>query len=319
MSSFLAETSDARPAGREAQFTYAYLVSAPHSGSTLLACLLAAHPEISSVGEFGSEWPKEELLCSCGRRYEQCDFWREWMSLARREGIDFDVAKPGLNLEPGPQAGFAENVFYHLFPLKAADRVRDLFFGRAALRLVADQRIERGVRLARLLCQARDTRVFFDSTKNPLQVRFLVRHPGLRLKIVSLIRDGRGVMHSTMKHYRKSADEAIGVWLWSLRNQQRVLDHYMNSADVFQLRLEDFCRDPQIHLRRLLEFLEVSPDAKLDHSDPSARHVTGNTMRLKFDGVIRADESWRSKLSASDLRLFEKRAGLVNRRHGYMD
>lgn len=320
LSSKLAEVAAVRPVDRERAFAYAYLVSAPHSGSTLLACLLGAHPEISSVGEFGSDWSKEELLCSCGVGYLECSFWREWMELARREGIDFDVAKPDLNLEPRPQAGFVESLFYHLFPFKLQDWLRDLLYiPGTALQSEARRRVERGVRLARLLCETQGTRVFFDSTKNAMQIRFLAGQRGLRLKVVSLIRDGRGVMCSLMKHYGTSPEAAIDNWLWSIRNQERAVAHYMKSVDVLQIRLEDLCRDPELQMRRLFEFLDVSPAAQLDYSDTSTRHVTGNTMRLKFDGVIRADESWRTKLTSTQLQLFASRAGRINRRYGYAD
>lgn len=34
--------------------THAYLSSAPHAGSTTIVLLLGAHPEVSTVGEFGA-------------------------------------------------------------------------------------------------------------------------------------------------------------------------------------------------------------------------------------------------------------------------
>ena len=301
-------------------FTYAYLVSPAHSGSTLLACLVGAHPQVSSVGEFSSEWPKEGLLCSCGKSYFECELWSNWVARARDEGIDFDLADPRLLLHPRPGAGFIEDLFFHQFRWKIIDNLRDRFYRPgSSQRRRAMEYIDRGVRMAKLLCRIQRTDVFFDTTKNPLQVRFLAGYPGLRFKVVSLIRDGRGMVHSLMKHYGKSLDQAIDDWIYSLLNQRRAIAHYMKPETVFCLRLEDFCRDPDGHMKRLFNFLDVDPEAPLECSDPTQRHITGNGMRLSFDGTIRSDESWRKKLTPGELRRFELRAGELNRSQGYCD
>jgi hypothetical protein len=301
-------------------FTYAYLLSAPHSGSTLLACLLASHPQVSSVGEFTSDWVRERLQCSCGAPFPECPLWRRWADLAHREGIEFDITNPQLNIVAKPGAGFWEDLFFHYFAVKLIDRVRDAGYWLASKRpRQTAHKLERAVRLGEILCREQRTDVFFDSSKNPIQVRWLSTRRGLRLKVISLVRDGRGVMYSLMKHYGHSPERAIDFWLWSIRNQQRVVSHYVPAQDVLTYRMEDFCVQPQDHLAGLHRFLGIAPDLALDYSDASRRHITGNKMRKKFDGQIQQDNAWRGSLSAAQIRLFEARAGAVNRQLGYLD
>src|ERR1041384_2871141 len=56
----------------------AYILSASHSGSTLLAMLLGAHPDACTVGELKltSMGDVNQYRCSCGDRLMTCSFWR---------------------------------------------------------------------------------------------------------------------------------------------------------------------------------------------------------------------------------------------------
>jgi hypothetical protein len=306
--------ADAAAASR---FTYVYLASVEHSGSTVLACLLAAHPAISSVGEFGSDFP-ELGRCSCGSAYAECPFWKGWAALAAGDGIDFKIGNPQINLGTRKAGGLRERFFYYQFPWRQLDRLRDWVFGAGdPLHRGAATAIERSVHLAKLLCATEGTSVFLDTTKNPLQIKFLRRYTGVRLKLIALVRDGRGVMNSLVKNEAYSPDQAIASWLWGNRNIERAVAHYMNEADVFRLRLEDLWQDPVNVRRRLFEFLGVDPDVPLDYRDKSRRHIVGNRTRHVFDGSIRADESWRKELSEEHAALFRSRAGWLNRRYGY--
>jgi len=60
---------------------FAYIVSLPHSGSTILSYNLSEHPDIVFLGEIGyalqklQESKKQTVQCSCGKPAAQCDFW----------------------------------------------------------------------------------------------------------------------------------------------------------------------------------------------------------------------------------------------------
>jgi len=296
--------------------TYVYLTSAPHSGSTLIACLLAAHPSVSTVGEFGSMFP-ESGRCSCGTTYAACPFWRAWQAAAGEVGLDFKIGNTGINLQPTKKDGVVGAAFCHLFPWKPVDTLRNALFTCATgWPQHANAVIHRVGCLVQLLCDLESTSVFVDTTKNALQIPFLVRKLPFRLKVVALVRDGRGVMNSLMQKENWSAERSVSTWLYANRNIERAL-RYLGPDDVFRLRLEDLCQDPRETFDSLLRFCGLCTDAAFDYADRSRRHIVGNSMRHRFDGDIRHDSQWRYSLSAEMQNYFESRAGKLNRKFGY--
>jgi len=323
-----------KAAGRR-PLRYVYLCSPPHSGSTLIACLLAVHPEVSTVGEFGSTFRTHEP-CSCGVPYDDCSFWKDWITRAVERGVEFKLGDPRINLEPNNDVDFYEpnrinrlsnrlthlldDVYFHEFPGRGVNRLRD-----AAFRLLPARNrrtaaaVETSRRMAELLCEMEGTSVFLDTTKNPFQPRFLARSPHLDLKVIDLVRDGRGVMNSLMTHYSLSPEKAISCWLWATRNTARITRHYLRPEQVFRLRIEDLWAEPQATVQALCRFIGLDETVPLNFADRTGQHLIGNKMRLTFNGEIRVDEKWKRMLSSEHLQLFDRLAGERNRAFGYAE
>ena len=239
------------------------------------------------------------------------------MSRAKAKGIDFQLGNLGINLEPVPEAGFFESLFYYQFPLKLVDRMRDLaYVGWTRRRRRVQLAIEKSLALAEDLCEQQNSSVFLDTTKNPLQIRFLAKRPQIRLKVIALVRDGRGVMNSLMLKEKWSPQESIDCWLWSNRNMRRAA-RYLPKCDVYWLRLEELCREPETSIQSLFNFCGVQLVSPLDYSDLAQRHIIGNRMRLNFKGQIHHNETWKTTLSDEHLALFDHHAGWLNQQLGY--
>ena len=79
-----------------------YILAASHSGSTLLAMLLGAHPDACTIGELkGIEVEVETYRCSCGELIRECDFWQRVNSAMRRRGFEFEITAAGTNIQKG--------------------------------------------------------------------------------------------------------------------------------------------------------------------------------------------------------------------------
>ena len=78
--------------------TLVYLAAASHSGSTMTAMLLSAHPELCSVGELKAIHlgDKDSYLCSCNTKVSECDFWQGVTSKMAARGQDFEISDDGL-------------------------------------------------------------------------------------------------------------------------------------------------------------------------------------------------------------------------------
>ena len=70
---------------------YVYVMGTSHSGSTLLAFLLNAHPEIVSIGETSPSLKRNKdrhlLPCSCGELIGECPFWNKVFDEVTAQGI----------------------------------------------------------------------------------------------------------------------------------------------------------------------------------------------------------------------------------------
>lgn len=179
------------------------------------------------------------------------------------------------------------------------------------------EKTSRIVRMAQLLCDNEGTSTFLDTSKNGFQTRALFEQNAMPVRYISLVRDGRAAVLSNMKWYNYSLQEAVDRWLSQVRLLQRSVS-YLPSDMVLHLRHEDFVENQHETIPRLFEFCGVDPNSPLDFS-PKRRHIVGNMMRHNFDGTIRMDESWRSKITGEQLNYFNRRAGRVNRSLGYED
>ncbi|HCY86053.1 MAG TPA: hypothetical protein DHV36_13030 [Desulfobacteraceae bacterium] len=297
---------------------YVYLTSAPHSGSTLIACLLAAHPMVSTVGEFSSPFSPSEK-CSCGSRYGDCNFWADWKQQAADAGIAFDPGKQALKLAPEP-GSLTDSFYYYQFSKRAVARIRDTLFKRMfpLKTKTFSRRLRTSVDLAGILCGREKTRIFLDTSKNPFQIRFLRDCPNINLKVIFLVRDGRAVMNSLLsKETIYTPQSAAETWRWCNKTGQGICDTYVPEKNLFHLKLEALCDNPGDTLAQLGDFLELDGVPDLDFN--SDYHIVGNYMRHTFDGIIRPhDEKWRQHLSRENLDIFNRIGGRMNREFGYM-
>ncbi len=305
-------SSDAHP-----RLRYVYLCSAPHSGSTLLAFLLGAHPDVATVGELAASYPAK-IRCSCGQPVPACPFFAELAARAAAEGMEVRHGDLEVGLKAREGCGRYEDLFFHTFRWRWLDRLRDLAYPASAPpRRLAAERLQRTWRLARLACEIQGRRVFLDTSKNPQTLPFLACDPRFDLRTIVLHRDGRGTVNSLMRKEKRALETAVGEWLWCYRHLERVVRNYLPADRVHVVRLEDLCRDPEGVERALFRFMGVGEDAALDFSDPARFHVMGNMMRLSFDGRIRLDEKWRDELTDEEKSYIDRRIGAKNRQYGY--
>jgi hypothetical protein len=259
-----------------------------------------------------------DMRCSCGETMGDCSFWQAWRREAERQGIEFNPGALGVNVLDPSFSSFWDRLYFHQFPYRAIDRARDWMYGpRSPQRKRINAALDKSVQLAKILCDMEGTNVFFDTTKHPDQVRFLARRPQLDFRMISLVRDGRGVMCSLMNRYGFSPERAVNDFVWGNKHRLRS-EAYVSDDRIFRLRLEDLCAAPDSTIRALRTFAGIDPDAPADYAQGS-RHIMGNLMRLTFDGVIRQDDSWKTSLTKEHLALFESRAGRLNRSFGYED
>ena len=77
------------------RYVYVSVISHSYSGATLLARLLANHPEIASTGEMNGPNPAKidvaDYRCSGGQLIRSCEFWRTVQQGMHDQGHKLDV------------------------------------------------------------------------------------------------------------------------------------------------------------------------------------------------------------------------------------
>ena len=320
------------------------------SGSTILDIVLGNHPDIESVGEVNrlirTGWISRESLrgidskklavpiCTCGKRLdvlyvdtpdEACPFW----SSVRREWVE-RTDPDSIESYPKLRGNF--------------ERTRPALLVQQCLRLL----YERRRRSAQFRSYAGLTRAFFesiravsgkpvivDSTKSATRAFAFGMTPGIDLYVVHLVRDGRGVIASLRKTFKKDIQAGI-MWdhkgrpMWKTVARWIVLNlatewvcTQLGPKKTMRLRYEDFVADPKGALERIgslleLDLTDVADDASSGKPMQAGHNIGGN--RTKKSGIItlRPDaQEWKSALSPTEQRLSWALMGWLMRRYGY--
>lgn len=256
--------SDDEQERRVAMASLVYVTGLPHSGSTLITQLLAAHPSVLGLGEvwrflssehlrrYLADWGhlEDARRCSCGREWEACEFWGTLISLS------------GLNASSPIESRYRA-VLAH------------------AAQVYGDQV------------------VVLDSSKNLFflqRLRLSGAVDDYSLKVLLAVKDVRGFVASSLRRTGKmSIVEVIRAYnLWT-GETRRALAALSRGGDDATLVLYDLlCSNPTSEVRRLLEWLSIDRDVTLSPDHKRSHVVIGNRRFLERNREqIAYDDSWR--------------------------
>jgi hypothetical protein len=192
--------------------------------------------------------------------------------------------------------------------------------------------------LADVVCRLNGARLIVDSSKLGLRLKYLLRNVHLNVKVVRLIRDGRGVAltYTNAGKYADAREEAdrgggsgrneepqrsirIAAREWRRSNEEaEQLLKTVARDRVIEVRYERLCANPDAEMERVLAFLGLDPRIRRPNFRSNVTHVVGNGMRFDKSAEVCLDERWRTALSATDLTEFNAEAGALNRPYGYV-
>jgi hypothetical protein len=318
-----------------------YLLAASHSGSTLLALLLASHPDVCTTGELKvtSLGDPNRYRCACGMPIRQCPFWADVTRAMTARGWPFDIAQATTHLSVGATA-FEQRLLRPLVRGGVLEAVRDVALSCSPTWRRHLARFHgANEALVRAISERSGARMVVDSSKVGIRLKYLLRNPGLDVRVVRLVRDGRAVAltytdsdeyaDASAAHNRRGGSgdgrqrdhltlgDAAHEWRRSNEEAEALLSTLDPSRHI-TVTYEDLCSKTHTVLTSLWTFLGLTPVALDRGWRLRSRHVIGNGMRFDTSEDIRIDERWRTTLDRSALALFEAEAGALNRRLGYV-
>lgn len=312
-----------------------FIASASRSGSTLLDLLLGSHPLGVSTGEIrriqgfvlqdkkilSLDDEDYQLTCSCGRPVGECPFWRE---VEQRFG-----ASLGETVFKTRQRRIWRSVLMACYMAGGPPVLRMLARFWSPIR----REVEIGlncVGLHKAVCSVSGASFVVDSSKSIYHYMLLHAAAPQLMRLIVLVRDGRGVAHSMVRGSRTKQWnkgplppflQAARQWARTTRVILLFSRRTKSSHKVF-LRYEDICRNHVEVLQALAKHWGLPPWRNSFEAQSKEKHIIGGSPSIRFErllGRIQTDENWRESLDGELLEGFEKMAGRLNRKLGYVE
>ena len=173
-----------------------------------------------------------------------------------------------------------------------------------------------------------------DSSKNPVRATALAMVPSIDLRLIHLVRDGRGVAWSGRKAFQK--DEQSGIManikprpIWRTAIEWSAVNllsgwgrHQVDSGKSVLIRYEDLMSNPVGTLNKVgrvmgCDLSGVASAVSRGEAMEIGHTIAGNRLRTQGPVRMRHDTEWINRLSAKDRRIFWTLAGWLMRRYEY--
>jgi hypothetical protein len=308
---------------------YIYICSAGHSGSTLLDLLIGSHSQVESLGEI-THLPKNislNTICMCGEPVRSCEFWgKVFDNLENKTGFDIYNDPYSLDL------GFinAQVIVDRNYQTTAYNLKRKIYRGCEYLRLryryctkknkvgPSIKHIKNNISLYNSVIQANNVNCIVDSSKDYLKAVNLYIEKKEIVRLILLVRDGRGVFYSNLKR-GNSRKESLRPWLNHYRRALKLIERYIPADNYLIVKYEDLSINTEQVLKRICRFVNIEYQNRMLEFLDNPHHIAnGNNMRFGESSEIKLDLKWKKKLTVSDLRYFSRLAGNTNKRLGYI-
>ena len=290
-----------------------HIISAGHSGSTLLDLSIGSHKDFFSTGEctyFTWQLLRTDIeestksngnICTCSSKFTECNFWQRVVSKIKTKK---DIEE--INEQTFPIILFMKEEYRRITPLYF--RIKRLLFkylikfrlNNLALLITLNER--RKIRnigvLYDSIFESSDAKFIIDSSKDILRFWLLKKlDKKHNHHAIVLVRNPKGIAYSEIRRYKDKAKPISIVKGWC--RKYNMTTFFLKNLHVKPqiLSYEKFCKNPEQELNRIyLNLNQPTIDKVVINS--SERHlIAGNPIRYNKEIQIRVDEEWISKLN----------------------
>ena len=280
-----------------------YIMGRGHSGSTTLDLVLGNHPEAVTAGEITNGFRVPDYPCTCGATLDECPFWGP----VRRE-----VG------ERHPETGWDE-YGRMLGRIDMPQRIPAILTGAGLPSWVKSRYDPMNRDLYETVARRAGASYVVDSSKDLARAASLLKRYGGPVKVIHMVRDGRGELWSRLKRLRAGKPfqvlrrdthpkrhwpaMALTAWAWAASNALSVLYGWMNPGRVHRVLYEDLCENPRREIERLGGFLGLDLSAMADRIEKGepftfGHNVSGSILLTAESKTLtfRPDRAWKENL-----------------------
>jgi hypothetical protein len=294
-----------------------FLLANYFSGATLLTILLSGHKDIVSNGEamYFDDSDEDRYDCTCGRYIDECEF--------------YGAAAAHMRLPDG--SGWDRQLFVHM-PSFSRNRILRSFLGswryESALRnrfisafpgyrRTRDRFMDAQLQFFAHARRISGASIYLDGTKSVRRAQLFARDGRSDMKVLHLIRDGRGFSSSDLKNTpHQTVAASVKEWLGYIAQVDRFSNSFP-SVPVLVVKYEDLCRSTEKTMHTIYDFIGV-PYEQAGAGLMEDAHILGNRMRKAFTGTIVEDTSWKEKLDPGTQALLTSLTKPQLERFGYI-
>ncbi len=297
--------------------SYVYITSPSRSGSTLLAFLLATHPEICSVGEFPT-YIKGRPRCSCLEPFDQCPFWNKVEQELNQEGksyfehnIDFDRRI----------TSFSKKIIHYPMaePYETIRNRTARFFSSHWKQ--EKLRLEYAINVSKVAARVAEANIFVDASKSFYLMRLFAREkerPDVSFKFIHLVRDPRGVVASIIRTNQNLKISKVAASWNNFNNRVELLaNQHLEKDQVLMVNYNQLCENPGQWMSIISQFLGIENSFQLENIDHKLYHIHGNAMRKRKIEKINEDIRWKSELSDDQVKQINQITGKLAAKYGF--
>jgi hypothetical protein len=294
-----------------------YIAGHGRSGSTILERVLSSHQQIAGLGEVeyltrNDRW--QESTCACGKNLLQCEYWNKTLRHLK-ENHNWDQVQREQNHSDHwkPFKSYKSNRPYPHYQQFNQDLFNSLKRETPELRYFIDS--------------SKTARVNYYRPKSLSQ-------QGFSIKLIHLVRDGRGCMWSLIdKGSNRKLERAEkgsvlfpvarSLFSWNLSNRAALKWKKNYSEDYLEVRYEDFVEKPKESLERIQDFLDIDLSKEIqilatNETFPVTHQMAGNRLRSIKKIQLKADKNWKKNLPPFHRALFNIFSRKLAKQFGYL-
>lgn len=301
-----------------------FIISAGHSGSTLLDLLIGTLSDVVSTGELiwlpWQVWrdgkqctatPKQDI-CTCLKTFRECSVWSSVLrNISRQSGLDIFNNPLIYNISFLRHKKYTSGMSYKYRILRKLMKTAIIYNKVWMTDMVLNTQREsifNTLILYDSIAETLKTPFIVDSSKDILRTYAIWKQRPEDISVVLLYKDAKSYAASG-KHWNSEApiEKRLKEWLHIYQNSYVSILHKMVGCNILCVKYDDLAREPEMVRNTLANFIGTDcADSNFKINTKDMHIVAGNPMRFKGIIDIKYDDRWRLELNSEEIKLAEQ-------------